>query len=398
MIAPYIKETFSSKGASAIRKMFELGKVLKAKYGDDNVFDFSIGNPDLDPPQEVQNAILEVAQDTSHGCHGYMSNAGYDETRAAMADKVSKEQGVMVTADCVVMQCGAGAALNNIFKTLVSPGEEVVVPAPFFPEYRHYVKNYQGVLVEVPTKEDFSLDVDALKAAFNEKTAAVIINSPNNPTGRIYSKDDIKALCAALKAHGEKTGRYPYLVCDEPYREIVYDNKEVPSVFDEYEYSVIATSFAKNISIPGERMGYVCVNPACPEKTDFITGVTFCTRINGFVNAPAFFQKVVAKSWNAKCDFSPYLKRRNMLMEVLDNAGIEYAQPEGAFYMFCKVPPQFGDDDAAFVEVLEKHLILCAPGAGFGKKGWFRAAYCVSEKSIINSKQAFYDAAHEERK
>lgn len=397
MISPYIKEMITSKSASAIRKMFEQGKVLKARYGNDKVFDFSLGNPDLDPPQAVLDTIKQLAEDTSHGCHGYMSNAGYDEARQAMADKECMEQNVKVTPDCVVMSAGAAAALNTVFKTILSENDEVVVPAPFFVDYRNYVKNYNGKLIEVKTSPDFSLNIEAIKNALSSKTSAVLINSPNNPTGRIYSEEQISELCNILKNHGEKTGRFPYLICDEPYRAITYDGKNVASVFDKYEYSVIVTSFAKNLSIPGERMGYVCVNPACPEKADFIAGVIFATRVLGFVNAPAFFQKVVAKSWNAECDYSAYEKRRNLLMEVLDNAGLKYAQPEGAFYIFCKVPDSWGNDDAGFVEVLEKNLILCPGGSGFGMSGWFRICYCVDEKTIVNSRDAFYKAAHTEK-
>lgn len=398
MIAKTIKETISSPGASAIRKMFEQGKILKAKYGDDKVFDFSIGNPDLDPPEEVLNAIEEAAKDRSHMIHGYMSNAGYDEARQAMADKETLEQGVKVPADCVVMSCGAAGAINSVFKTLLEEGDEVIVPSPFFVEYRNYAKNFKAKLIEVPTKADFSLDVDAIKNAFNSKTAAVLINSPNNPTGRIYPDSDIKALCDALKAFGDKTGRYPYLICDEPYRAITYDGKKVATVFDKYDYAVIVTSFAKNLSVPGERIGYVCLNPSCPEKADFIGGVIFSTRVLGYVNAPGFFQRVIAKSWNAKCDYSAYTKRRNLVKDVLDNAGLKYADPEGAFYIFAKVPDSWGDDDQGFIKVLEENMILCPAGSGFGMKGWFRICYCVDEKSIINSRDAFYKAAHTEKK
>lgn len=398
MIAKTIKETISSPGASAIRKMFEQGKILKAKYGDDKVFDFSIGNPDLDPPEEVLNAIEEAAKDRSHMIHGYMSNAGYDEARQAMADKETLEQGVKVPADCVVMSCGAAGAINSVFKTLLEEGDEVIVPSPFFVEYRNYAKNFKAKLIEVPTKADFSLDVDAIKNAFNSKTAAVLINSPNNPTGRIYPDSDIKALCDALKAFGDKTGRYPYLICDEPYRAITYDGKKVATVFDKYDYAVIVTSFAKNLSVPGERIGYVCLNPSCPEKADFIGGVIFSTRVLGYVNAPGFFQRVIAKSWNVKCDYSAYTKRRNLVKDVLDNAGLKYADPEGAFYIFAKVPDSWGDDDQGFIKVLEENMILCPAGSGFGMKGWFRICYCVDEKSIINSRDAFYKAAHTEKK
>ena len=398
MIAPKIKEIITSPGASAIRKMFEQGKILKAKYGEDKVFDFSLGNPDLDPPKEVLDAIEEIARDKSHGCHGYMSNSGYEEARKAMADKETQEQGANVGADCVVMACGAAGAINSVFKSLLTAGDEIIVPSPFFVEYRNYAMNFDAKLVEVPTKEGFSLDVSKIKAAFNEKTAAVLINSPNNPTGRIYSDSDIKELCDALKEFGDKTGRYPYLICDEPYRAITYDGKKVATVFDKYDYAVVVTSFAKNLSIPGERIGYVCVNPSCPEKEMFIAAVTFATRVLGYVNAPGFFQKVVAKTWNAPCDYSPYVKRRNLVKDVLDNAGIKYADPEGAFYIFAKVPDSWGDDDLGFVKVLEENMILCPAGSGFGMKGWFRICYCVDEKSIVNSRDAFYKAAHTPKK
>ncbi len=366
----------------------------KKKYGNDKVFDFSLGNPDLDPPQQVFDVIKEQALDTSHNCHGYMPNAGYPEVREAMAQKESQEQGVEVHGDSVVMSCGAAGAMNALFKAILNPGDEVVVPIPFFSEYRHYVANHGGTLIQAMSKPDFSLDVDAIYASLTEKTAAVIINSPNNPSGRIYSKEDIAGLVAVLRKHGEKTGRYPYLVCDEPYRAITFDGKSVAPVFPVYEHSVILTSFAKNLSLPGERIGYICVNPVCPDHDELVAACIFATRILGYVNAPGFFQKVVAKVWNASCDYSLYEKRCKEMTAILDKAGITYAKPEGAFYLFCKVPEGWGDDDNAFVEHLKKHLILCAPGTGFGAKGWFRIAYCVSESTILASESAFYAAAH----
>ena len=225
-----------------------------------------------------------------------------------------------------------------------------------------------------------------------EKTAAVLINSPNNPTGRVYSQEEIKNLSLILKEHSKKCGREPYLICDEPYRAIVYDNVKVASSFAEYDSSVVVTSFAKNLSLPGERIGYVAVNPRCPDKDELIAACIFTTRVLGYVNAPALMQRVVAKTWASPVDYSLYEKRRNELMENLDAAGIEYTKPEGAFYLWCKVPDKFGDDDMAFCEHLKKHLILAAPGSGFGGKGYFRLAYCVSEKSIVDSKKAFVEA------
>jgi aspartate aminotransferase len=393
MIAKHIKETINSKGASVIRKMFEEGIQLKKQYGEDKVFDFSLGNPDLDPPEEVLSAIKETAQDVSHGCHGYMPNAGYHETRQAMADKISAEQGVKLEAGNIVMTVGAASALNCVFKSLLNEGDEVIVPSPFFAEYRHYVKNYSGKLIEVPSKADFSLDVEKIAGALTEKTAAVLINTPNNPTGKIYSSADIKALTSVLNEHGKKALRFPYLICDEPYRAIVYDGAVVPPVFPEYKNAVVVSSFAKDLSLPGERIGYIGVNPECEEAAEFISACTFCLRTLGCVNSPAFFQKVVAKCWNAKVDYSSYKKRRDLLTAILDKAGFEYCIPQGAFYLFVKVPARWKDDDSAFCDYMKKFFILSAPGNGFGKKGWFRLAYCVSEKTIVNSEKAFIEAA-----
>ena len=393
MINPVIQELISNKDASVIRKMFEEGIEMKKIYGADKVYDFSLGNPDLDPPQKVVDAVKEVAQDTSHGSHGYMPNAGYPETRAAMARKVSLEQGVKLESCDVVITAGAASALNCVFKTILNAGDNVIVPKPFFAEYRNYVKNYGGILQEVSTKDDFSLDVESIKKALNEKTAAVLINSPNNPTGKVYTESDIIALAECLKEHAAKSGRTPYLILDEPYRAITYDGKTVPSAFDKYDSSIVVSSFAKNLSLPGERIGYIAVNPKAEDAKNLIGGSIFSLRVLGYVNAPAFFQKVVQKSWDAEVDFSSYEKRRNLLMGVLDKAGIEYYRPEGAFYLFVKVPAKFNGDDMAFSDHLKKFHILCAPGKGFGGPGWVRLAYCVDEKTIVNSQEAFIEAA-----
>ena len=394
MIARNMKSILENPANGVIRKMFEEGALLKKKYGEDNVYDFSIGNPDLDPPAEVVEAIKEIAADTSPMCHGYMPNPGYMQARQAMAEKTSLEQGTAVPADCVIMSVGAAGAMNCVFKALLNVGDEVIVPAPYFAEYVHYCANHGGTLRPVPTKNDFSLDIDAIKAALTEKTAAVIINSPNNPTGRIYSREEIQALSAVLTAHGEKTGRYPYIVCDEPYRAITYGGKKVAPVFPEYRQAVVVTSFAKNLSVPGERIGYIAVNPASDDASEMVAACILATRILGFVNAPAFFQKVIARSWNARCDYSLYEKRCREIMEIMDYAGLQYAKPEGAFYLFVKVPEGWNGDDMAFTEHLKKFNILCAPGTGFGGKGWFRISYCVAEKTILNSKEAFYKSVH----
>ena len=392
MISKNIKSILESPTAGVIRKMFEEGAVLKEKFGADNVYDFSLGNPDLDPPEEVLEAIKNVSLDTSHMCHGYMPNAGYPEARAAMAEKTALEQGVPVSADSIVMSVGAAGAMNSVIKAIVNPGDEIIVPCPYFAEYDHYIHNHGAEICRVPAKEDFSLDIDAIKNALNEKTAAIIINSPNNPTGKIYSEDEIKSLASVLENFGKENGRYPYIIADEPYRAIVYNGKKVAPVFPYYKNVAVVTSFAKNLSVPGERIGYIAVNPAAFDFKEMVQACIVTTRILGYVNAPAFFQKVIARSWNAKCDYSLYEKRMKEITEVMDYAGLKYVVPEGAFYLFVKVPDGWNGDDLAFTNHLKKFNILCAPGSGFSGKGWFRIAYCVSEKTILNSKEAFKKA------
>lgn len=394
MISEKIKSILENPANGVIRKMFEEGAILKKKYGEDNVYDFSIGNPDLDPPKEVFDAIKKIAKDSSPMCHGYMPNPGYMSTREAMAEKTSLEQGVKIPGSNIVMSVGAAGALNCILKAILNSEDEVIVPAPYFAEYGHYCANHGGILKPVPTKNDFSLDIDSIKKALSRKTAAIIINSPNNPTGKIYTQEDIKALADLLNEHGSKTGRFPYIICDEPYRAIVYDNKKVAPVFPIYKNSVVVTSFAKNLSVPGERLGYIAINPSSEDSSQMVAACILATRILGFVNAPAFFQKVIEKSWNAKCDYSLYERRCKEIMEIMDYSGLKYAKPEGAFYLFVKVPDEWHDNDMAFTDHLKKFNILCAPGSGFGGKGWFRISYCVSEKTIINSKEAFYKAVH----
>lgn len=410
-IAQHIKELMNSKGASVIRKMFEEGIQLKAKFGEDKVYDFSLGNPDMPPPEKIYQVVNEIAKDNSNDRHAYMPNAGYTETRKAMADKVNLEQGLSssdaLNENHVVMSVGAAGALNSVFKAILNIDDEVIVPAPFFAEYRNYVANYKGNLIPVKSKKDFSLDVENIKNALSNKTAAVLINSPNNPSGKIYSESEIKELASILKEHGNKIGRMPYLICDEPYRAITYNGKKVTAVFPSYDNAVVVTSFAKNLSLPGERIGFIAVNPKCEDAKEFIAACTFTTRTLGYVNAPAFFQKVVAKCWNADVDYSIYAKRCKMITDVVKNAGIEFVEPEGAFYLFCKAPlPTLDDnknfiikdgedeicDEFAFCDHLKKFNILCAPGSGFGCPGYFRMAFCVSEKTITNCAESLKEA------
>jgi aspartate aminotransferase len=295
------------------------------------------------------------------------------------------------------MSVGAAGGLNAVFKTICNPGDEVIVSRPYFMEYRAYTANHGAKLVEVDSLNDFNLDLSAVGAALNEKTAAVLINSPNNPTGKIYPASDLAGLSSLLTEHGKKTGRFPYLVSDEPYREIAY-NVDVPPVLSCYPESIVVSSYSKSLSLPGERIGFIAVSPAVSGKDDLVNGIIYATRILGFVNAPALMQRIAASLTEARVDVSIYARRRDAFMKVLDEAGIEYAVPQGAFYLFCKVPKSKNGeqaDDKTFVEHLKKHLILGVPGSGFGKSGFLRFAYCVDEKIIRASEAAFKRAMGE---
>ena len=405
-LADAIKETLGSQ--SMIRKMFEEGKLLKKQYGEDKVFDFSLGNPDLEPPPAFNQTLLKFAKDDRKGAHGYMANAGFPEAREIIAEKASGEQNVRIDGSHIIMSCGAAGGLNVVFKVILNPGDEVIVPCPYFMEYRPYAANHGGRIVEAATKPDFSLDLDAIREKLSPKTAAVLINSPNNPTGRIYPAGAVAGLAEIMEGHGKKCGRMPYLISDEPYRDIVYDNVYVPPVLSAYRESIVVFSYSKSLSLSGERIGYIAVSPEVSDRENFLAALIYATRILGFVNAPALMQRMVAELTQAKVDVEVYAQRRRAFTKILDQAGIEYAKPDGAFYLFCKVPgrsqmPASGDasgadgDDRAFVEHLKKHLILGVPGSGFGKPGWLRLAYCVDEKIINASGPAFKKAVEEWR-
>jgi aspartate aminotransferase len=381
-------------GSSMIRKMFEEGMQLKKQHGADKVFDFSLGNPDIDPPPSFHNIFVQLANEDEKGSHGYMPNAGFPAVRRSLAKKISKEQNVNVDESHVIMSCGAAGGLNTVFKTVCNPGDEVIVTRPFFMESRAYATNNQAKIVEVDALENFDLDLKAIEKALSLKTAAVLINSPNNPTGKVYDADLLAGLASILREHGKKTGRLPYLVSDEPYREIAY-NIEVPPFLSCYSESIVVSSYSKNLSLPGERIGYIAVNPEISNKDDVVNALIYCIRILGFVNAPALMQRVVAELTEAKVDVSIYAKRKDAFMKALDEAGIEYSVPQGAFYLFCKVPKRKNGEpgtDSEFVEHLKKHLILGVPGSGFSKSGWLRFAYCIDEKIIKASAPAFKKA------
>ena len=378
-----------------IRKMFEEGNLLKKQHGADKVFDFSLGNPDIDPPAAFHQVFLKLAEEDKKGSHGYMPNAGFPEVRESLAQKASKEHQVSIDGSHIIMAVGAAGGLNTVFKTICNPGDEVIVSRPYFMEYRSYTANHGAKLVEVDALPGFNPDIDAIGASLSSKTAAVLINSPNNPTGKIYPKETIAALAGILRKHGEKTGRLPYLVADEPYREIAY-NVEVPPILGAYSESIVVNSYSKSLSLPGERIGYIAVSPDIGGKDNVLNGLIYATRILGYVNAPALMQRIVAELTGAAVDAGIYARRRDAFTAILDEAGIEYAVPEGAFYLFCKVPvPRTGraeSDDVAFVNHLKQHLILGVPGSGFGTSGWLRFAYCVDEKIIRTAGDSFKQA------
>ena len=322
----------------------------------------------------------------------YMPNAGYYETRAAVAAEVGSTQGIALTAEQVVMTCGAGGALNVIFKTLLDPGDEVVIPAPFFVEYRFYVDNAGGAVRVVPTRKDFSLDLDAIGEAITEKTKAVLINSPNNPTGKVYNGESIAALAALLSERVKALGRAITLISDEPYTEIIYDGAKAPSVLAAYPQSLIATSYSKSLSLPGERIGYIAVSPQIDALEDVMDGLTLCNRILGFVNAPALMQRVIAGLAGVKVDVGVYQRKRDLLCDGLVSVGYNVIKPDGAFYLFMPTPI---DDDVRFAGALQKRRILTVPGSGFDGPGHVRIAYCVDDATILGSIEGFGEALRE---
>jgi len=378
--------------ASMIRKMFEEGAILKKKYGADKVFDFSLGNPNVEPPEAFKKELLNVAGQIIPGKHGYMSNAGYQETRQAIAEKINKTSGLNLNGEHIIMSCGAGGALNVILKSLLDPQDEVIVPKPFFMEYTSYIDNFGGVIKRVDTHPDFSLDVAAIVKAINDKTKAVLINSPNNPTGKVYSEKNIADLARLLTEKGKEMNKAIYLISDEPYSEIVYDNITVPSILKAYRNSIIAYSYSKTLSLPGERIGYIAVNPEIEESSDLLNALILCTRILGYVNAPALMQRVVARLQDVKVDVAVYKRKRDLLCDGLAKAGYKFERPLGAFYLFPVSPIP---DDVEFVKMLLKRNILVVPGSAFSSPGYFRIAYCVDDATIINSMDGFAEAIKE---
>jgi aspartate aminotransferase len=366
--------------------MFEEGAQLKAKHGAENVFDFSLGNPNLEPPGRFTEVLVDTAKSSGLGHHAYMPNIGFASVRQSVADFLSKEQGAVVTANDIIMTCGAAGAINVILKAILDPGDEVITPAPYFVEYGFYVDNHGGTLKTVATESDFSLDLQAIRAAITPKTKAVLINSPNNPSGQVYPKESLVQLGALLAEQGLRLNRTLYLISDEPYRKIAFDGVEIPSLFSCYAESVIATSYSKDLSIPGERIGFLAVNPEATYKEDLLAGMALANRILGYVNAPALMQRVIQSLQGVSVDAGIYEKKRDLLCDGLSECGYEFVRPTGAFYLFPKTPIA---DDVAFVRALQEELILTVPGKGFGSPGFFRIAFCVDDDTIRRAMPGF---------
>lgn len=389
-ISKKIEKFLSS--SSWIRKMFEEGERLRKIYGPDKVYDFTLGNPNVEPPEKFREELKKIASNPIPGMHRYMNNAGYPETRAAVAEVLAEESGLPVGANHVIMTTGAGGALNVVLKTLLDEGEEVIVFKPYFVEYRFYVDNHSGKTVEVPTHQNFLPDLDALAGAISPKTKAVLINSPNNPTGVVYSEELLESLGKVLSQKEDEIGRAIYLISDEPYSKIAYDGTDVPSVFKYYRNSIKVTSHSKDLALPGERIGYIAVNPGIEPLELLMDGLVFSNRTLGFVNAPALMQRLVASLQRESVDIEEYQEKRDILYNHLTSVGFEMVKPQGAFYLFPKSPMP---NDVEFVMKAQNYNLLLVPGSGFGMPGYFRIAYCIDKQIIVNSLPAFTALAKE---
>ena len=381
------------KGSSVIRAMFEEGKKLAAKYGAENVYDFSLGNPSVEPPEEVRQAMVDIVQkEDQNYLHGYMNNSGYEDVRRTIAESINRKFGMHFAERNIVMTVGAAGGLNVVLKTLVNPGEEVIVFAPFFGEYRNYVSNVNGKVVVVPPDTDtFMPNMERFEACITELTKAVIINTPNNPTGVVYPEQTIRELSAILEKKQREFGTDIYLISDEPYRELVYGDVVVPYIPKYYNNTIVGYSYSKSLSLPGERIGYLVIPDEVADFEQVSAGANVATRILGFVNAPSLQQRVIARCIDAKVDVSVYDKNRRLLVENLRRFGYECASPDGAFYLFVKA---LEEDDTAFAAKAKELNLLIVPGSSFACPGYVRISYCVDYDMIVRSLPAFEKLAN----
>ncbi len=372
--------------SSWIRKMFEEGARLKQEYGAENVFDFSLGNPDLPPPEPLQEALQKEAARRDQGIHGYMPNGGYPYVRKKVAEQVGREQGIQLSESDMIMTCGAAGALNVVMKSILDPGDEVIILSPYFVEYNFYIDNHGGVPVIVRTADDFSLDLGAIEESMTARTKAIIINSPNNPSGQIYTAEELEKLGQLLTKKSGQNGTTIYLISDEPYRNIVFDGMKVPGTLSAYKNAIVVSSYSKELSLAGERIGYLAMHPEIAAKEELVGALTLANRILGFVNAPALMQRVIADVQGVSVDNSVYADRREKFRTILAQAGYTFVLPKGAFYFFPESPLE---DDARFVDILKEEKILAVPGRGFGSPGYFRLSFCVEDWVIEGAARGF---------
>ena len=382
-------------GSSAIRAMFEEGTRMAEQFGAENVYDFSLGNPNVPAPASVKKAIMELLEEEDPVVlHGYTnSNSGYADVRETVAASLNRRFGTSFEGKNIIMTVGAAGGLNVILKTLINPGDEVITFAPYFGEYRSYVNNYDGVLVEIsPDTDTFQPKLAEFEEKITPKTKAVIVNTPNNPTGVVYSEDTIKKMAAVMEAKQKEYGTQIYLISDEPYRELVYDGAEVPYLTKYYDNTIVGYSYSKSLSLPGERIGYLVIPDEVADSQTVLSAANVATRILGFVNAPTLQQKVVAKCIDEETDISFYNRNRETLYNGLKDCGFSCIKPEGAFYLFVKSPVE---DEKEFCAAAKKYHILMVPGSSFACPGYVRLAYCVSHETIVNALPKFKELAKE---
>jgi aspartate aminotransferase len=384
-------EELMSRG-SFIRRAYEEGARLKAEHGADAVCDLSLGNPVVEPPPRLRDELLALARDATPGAHRYMPNGGFPEAREAVARQLAREHGLPFAWQHVVMTVGAAGGVNVVLKATLEPGDEVVQVAPYFPEYLFYVDNHGGVLRTAASGPDFALDPEAIARVLGPRTRAVLVNSPNNPTGRVYPAASLRALGEVLAAHERRVGRAVFLVADDPYSHIVFDGAEVPSPFAAHRHTILIGSHSKDLAIPGERIGFTAVHPEAEGALGLAQAVAYAVRILGFVNAPALMQRLVARLQGVRLDPATYQRRRDRVLGALWEMGYECVRPEGAFYLFPRAP---GGDDLRFYEALARHLVLVVPGTGFGTPGFFRIAYCVEDEVLDRALPRFGAALRE---
>ncbi len=376
----------SMEQSSWIRRMFEEGNILKERYGEGNVFDLTLGNPIMEPPAEFCQELKRIVENPVQGMHRYMSNAGYTSTRKAVADYLSVESGVAIDQNDIIMSCGAAGGLNVVLKTILNPGDEVVIFAPYFAEYIHYIHNHNGIVKVVSTDEQFVPRLGELANAINLKTKAVIVNSPNNPSGAVYNSDFIIALGKLLGKKSLESGSPISLISDEAYRYIVYDGLQCPHVWPHYKQSFVVNSYSKDLALPGERIGYIAVHPELEQHDEIMAGLIFCNRVLGYVNAPALMQNVIRALQGVTVSIDEYLRKRDLIYDNLTSIGYKVIKPQGAFYLFPESPLK---DDVAFVKELSQHRVLVVPGSGFGYPGYFRISYCVNDSTLEGSLEGF---------